>query len=154
MRFGDTYQFLKNPAEQHCVLTSCPCLSSKGNSHFFRTRKCHHLEWLPPKEKKYTRILWFLGFSLPCEQLICMNFSKGEQGEFSVQTVVLLPGPRHCYGELAFVGQGVMCPCLRAFSLETLCGGWDQAGWEPFEQPGEWEQGASGAPRSWTGISH
>lgn len=57
-----------------------------------------------------------------------MNFSKGEQGEFCIQTLVLLPGPRLLYGELALLGQGGVCPCLRAFSLETLCGGWDQAG--------------------------
>lgn len=50
--------------------------------------------------------------------------------------MILLPGPRHCYRELALLGQGGMCPCLRAFSLETLCGAGIRLGESPLSSLG------------------
>lgn len=58
-----------------------------------------------------------------------MDFSKGGQGGFCVRYWYCYLGHVICAGELDSLGQGGGVSFLsESFSLESLCGGWAQAG--------------------------
>lgn len=60
---------------------------------------------MPPKEKKYTRMLMGFRLFLTMWAADLYELQPRGAGEFCVQTLVLLPGPRLLYGELALLDQ-------------------------------------------------